>query len=297
MYMCFVYLGKWWHLDALWDDDSWRRECDTLCSVLLEISGTGHSCGCQFDTCHLPKHHCKPGTLLHDIGIYWWRMTCFSRIMHPSTLHRLFRNGLSIMMKKSSRCCPVLQIPQLSIWMSIYGMCWTNSNPWWLQHTGLEVSPVNVLVPDTTGHLKGSGRVHASAGRICLVARGWPTGILGSHVVIMFWLIWCTLSKKYTIKVVHTAHALYFKCSNSCKWKKIQKLYITMVVTKWYRYDDTVIQMISKWYSVGMTWECVNDCLFWMNCLFKWMFRSLALLEVLDLVCVLVESKEEWLQL
>ena len=30
---------------------------------------SGHSCGRQFDTCHLPKHRCRPGTPLHGNGI------------------------------------------------------------------------------------------------------------------------------------------------------------------------------------------------------------------------------------
>ncbi len=35
---------------------SWRRQCDVLGNVLLGNFGSCHSCGCYFDTYHLPKH-------------------------------------------------------------------------------------------------------------------------------------------------------------------------------------------------------------------------------------------------
>jgi len=43
----------------------------------------------------------------------------------PATMHTLLKNGLRNMMK-SSRCCPGFQVPQISIWLRICGMCWTN---------------------------------------------------------------------------------------------------------------------------------------------------------------------------
>ena len=51
----------------------------------------------------------------------------FSRIMRPATLHTLFGNGLRNMMK-CSRCCPGLQILQISIRLSICGMCWNDKS-------------------------------------------------------------------------------------------------------------------------------------------------------------------------
>ena len=45
---------------------SWWRECDALGNVLLGNPGSGHSFERQFDTCHLPKHRCRPGTPLQN---------------------------------------------------------------------------------------------------------------------------------------------------------------------------------------------------------------------------------------
>ena len=45
------------------------RECDAVGNVLLGNPGSGHSCGRQFDTCHLPKHRCRPDTPLYGNGI------------------------------------------------------------------------------------------------------------------------------------------------------------------------------------------------------------------------------------
>ncbi len=61
-------------------------------------------------------------TLNLDWKFAWFNKWCFlmtvpsfSRIMHPATLQKLFRNGLRDMVK-SSRCCLGLQIPQISSW-------------------------------------------------------------------------------------------------------------------------------------------------------------------------------------
>jgi len=35
--------------DALWEDESWLRECECQANVLLGNPVSGHSCGCQFD--------------------------------------------------------------------------------------------------------------------------------------------------------------------------------------------------------------------------------------------------------
>ena len=48
---------------------SWWRECDALGNVLPGNTGSGHSCGRQFDMCHLAKHRCRPGTPLLGNGI------------------------------------------------------------------------------------------------------------------------------------------------------------------------------------------------------------------------------------
>jgi len=52
-----------------------------------------------------PVHRRKPLQWVHE---HWIFFSTFSKIIHPATLHALFRNGLRNMMK-SSRCCPALQ--------------------------------------------------------------------------------------------------------------------------------------------------------------------------------------------
>ncbi|KAM6977734.1 LOW QUALITY PROTEIN: uncharacterized protein FYW47_002524 [Aplochiton taeniatus] len=45
-----------------------QRSCDALGNVLLKNLGSWYSCGCYFDTYHLPKHCCRPRTPLHGNG-------------------------------------------------------------------------------------------------------------------------------------------------------------------------------------------------------------------------------------
>ncbi len=50
----------------------------------------------------------------------------FSRVMHSATLQTFVLRNMT-----SSGCCLGLQISQISIRLSIYGICWTNkSDPW-----------------------------------------------------------------------------------------------------------------------------------------------------------------------
>uniref|UniRef100_A0A8C4N7B6 Transposase Tc1-like domain-containing protein n=1 Tax=Eptatretus burgeri TaxID=7764 RepID=A0A8C4N7B6_EPTBU len=103
------------------------RECDALGNVLLGNPGSGHSCGHQFDTCHRPKTSLQTR---YTPSWQWYSLmalTSFSRIMCPATLHTLFGNGLTNMMK-CSRCFPGLQILKISIRLSICGMCWTDKS-------------------------------------------------------------------------------------------------------------------------------------------------------------------------
>ncbi len=48
-----------------------RRQCYALGNVLLGDLGSWHSCGCYFDTYHLPKHCCRPRTPFHGSGVPW----------------------------------------------------------------------------------------------------------------------------------------------------------------------------------------------------------------------------------
>ena len=110
----------------------------------------------------------------------------FSRIMHPAALHKLFGNGLRNM-TKSSKCCPGLRIPQISIRSNICGMCWnTKSDPRWFHPTG---SPANVLEPGTTGYLD-TFRVlvwlsHGSAGQSFFGSIQRINSIFGGHNVLL----------------------------------------------------------------------------------------------------------------
>jgi len=94
----FTYGSYGTRIVCLWKISSWR--CDVLGNLLLGYTGSGHLCGHAFDMCHLPKHCCRPDTILNDneSGLFQ------QRIMHPAKLHTLFKNDLRNMMK-SSRCC------------------------------------------------------------------------------------------------------------------------------------------------------------------------------------------------
>ncbi len=98
--------------------------------------------------------------------------------MHPATQTKPYKNSLRIM-TKSSRCCLVLQTPQISIQLSICVMCWTNKiNPWRLHLT------TYVLVSDVPGHAQGSRGVHASMHQSCFGSTKGTYMIikqLGSH--------------------------------------------------------------------------------------------------------------------
>lgn len=81
-----------------------------------------------FDMYYLPKDCCRPRTSLH-----WWQWPVLGRIMHFTTLQKLFRNGLRNI-TKSSKCCLGFQIAQISIQLSIYGMCWMSKSDPWKRH-------------------------------------------------------------------------------------------------------------------------------------------------------------------
>ncbi len=62
------------------------------------------------------------------------------RLMYPAT----FRNGLRNM-TKSSRCYLGLQIPKISIWLSIYGMSWTSKSDPALPHTSQDLKDLLLM--------------------------------------------------------------------------------------------------------------------------------------------------------
>lgn len=76
-------------------------------------------------------------------------LASFSRIMHPTAMQKLFRNGLTNM-TKSSRHSLGLQMIQISNRLTICGMCWKNNiheDPT-SQLTGPTWSAGKVLGPD-----------------------------------------------------------------------------------------------------------------------------------------------------
>jgi len=109
-------------------------------------------------------------------------------------LHTFFRNGLRNWMK-SSRCCPGIQTPQISIQLSIFGKCWTNKfDPWRLHLTTYRTwSAANVLVPETTGESPIEWQ-HAEDQKHTM------------QVFVIFWLIcvhmygqWCVLCHRASL--------------------------------------------------------------------------------------------------
>ena len=95
---------------------------------------------------------------LGDIAQWQWSLS--------ATLHTLFWNGLRNM-TKSLRCCPGLQIPQISIRVGFAGTTGLIFGDSVSHLTGLNGSVANILVPDTTGHLQWSCKVHALASLSC----------------------------------------------------------------------------------------------------------------------------------
>lgn len=74
--------------------------------------GSKHSCGCYFDTYHLPQHCCTPS----------WQQYCPIAVGNlPCHTAKMSMNGLRNMKKSQG-----LQIPQISFQTSICGTCWTN---------------------------------------------------------------------------------------------------------------------------------------------------------------------------
>lgn len=66
-----VYLGKWWHRNALWDNDK-TVERAILWTMFFRETMSKNSCGGKFDMCYLPTRF-RPGTPLHDNGVPWWK--------------------------------------------------------------------------------------------------------------------------------------------------------------------------------------------------------------------------------
>lgn len=111
---------------------------------------------------HLVATFCFNIHLMSTVNC-WKHLKCY-RIMHPATLQKIYWNDLRNMIKVG------LPIFQISIHLSIYGMCWMKnlinrglaesiqSNPS-LQLAVFKGSAANVLVPEATGHVQRSYKV------------------------------------------------------------------------------------------------------------------------------------------
>ncbi len=89
---------------------------------------------------------------------------------------------LPLSMKKSSRSCLGLQILQISIRLSINGMCWTNkSHPWRPQLKTCRTaggSAANILMPDIIGHIQRSCGAHASMHQSCFGSKSFMGNLI-----------------------------------------------------------------------------------------------------------------------
>lgn len=106
-------------------------QCDALGNVLLGNFESWHSCEYYFDPDHLPKHYCRPGTpLLLKSAAY--QLPPFSRIIHSDTLQNSW-----------------LQIPKLSVWLSICGMYQTTRSrlvTYWLFYSSFKENNLAIIL-------------------------------------------------------------------------------------------------------------------------------------------------------
>lgn len=100
-------------------------------------------------------------------------LICFHLALFLCVLYFFNAIGCVAYTAISLSCWLGFQFPHISIQSSICGMSWTSkSDPWRLhlqeqQLTGIKGSAANIFVPDTTGHLQLSSRVHALMGQSC----------------------------------------------------------------------------------------------------------------------------------
>lgn len=114
----------------------YQRSCGDNCSG-TSLHCTGNSYVCTFDTYHLPKYCFRSSTPLYDNCVPWFKWP-LSAAYTSNTTH-IVQEWFKSMMN-SPRCCPGLQIPQISNQLSIHGMCWANQfNPRWLHLTTYSV--------------------------------------------------------------------------------------------------------------------------------------------------------------
>ena len=123
MCMCIVYLGKRWHQEALWEEGKLAEAVYALGNVLLGNPRSG-----VYVDVTLICTTCL-NTVANKVHPFV-AVVSFSEIIGLATLQQSFRNSLTTM-TKSSRCCPGLQIFQISLWSSITWMCRKNEfDPW-----------------------------------------------------------------------------------------------------------------------------------------------------------------------
>lgn len=176
------YLGKRWHQDAV-EEGKLAVAVWLSGNVLLGNLESRHSCGCHFHMYHLPKHQCRPSTLLWQL-YFPMAVDSFSRTMHPAKIVQEWFEE-----HDSSRFWFVpLYAPD-----PIVGSAWNTS----LIHgdptfkiTGLK--GFAHFFPDTTGQLQRSSGVMHRHVRAVLAAQGDPHNI--RQLALMLLLTGATLS-------------------------------------------------------------------------------------------------------
>lgn len=125
----------------------------------------------------------------------WWPHTMPKKVHTMARKHRNWIMGqckrVALSMKKSSRSCLGLQILQISIRLSINGMCWTSkSHPWRPQlktYRTAAGSAANILMPNIIGQIQRSCGAHASMHQSCFGSKSFKGHLI--YEINSIWLV------------------------------------------------------------------------------------------------------------
>ena len=137
-----------------------RRQCDALGNVLPGNLESCHPCGCYFDTYHLPKHCCRPlhpfmeMVLPDGCGLFQQDNAQCHKSKMVQEWFGEHNNKLEVFSRSQSNQASVGRAGQTNA---------IHEGPT-SQLTALKGSAANILMPDTTAHLRGSSGIHASIG-------------------------------------------------------------------------------------------------------------------------------------
>lgn len=132
-------VGRTWYMDVE------GQAGDAKGNVLLRNPAFWHSCGCYFDNMYHLQHRCRPSSPIHG--------NCSSRIIHPVTFQKWFRNDWRNMtMFMSADLAPKINLIE-HLW-DVLGL---QEGPI-LQLTGLKESAATAQLRESCGvHNDGSG--------------------------------------------------------------------------------------------------------------------------------------------